>query len=328
MVKATIRTATLRAISECMAKDSSIFLIGEGSRVKYSFDQPSILNRFPDRVLTAPVAEGGIVGAALGAALQGMRPVVDLTFNDVALRAMDEIVNHVAKVHFMTGGKLRARMVIKADFNRPENAQSGNRLESFFLHIPGLKVAVPSTPSDAHNLMRRALTGEDPVVFFEDRIISKQEDEHTSRKNHLPFGRARVVQRGSNLTLASYGCTLHFALEAARGLNGSSVEIIDLRTLNPLDIETVGSSVAKTGRLLIVEPDHLRLGVGAEIAAQVSDKWFGTLKAPIRRVAMENLLFPAATSLQPYLLPSVGKIRDAIVGLLPHLAATSGGNKK
>ncbi len=326
MVKATIRTATLRAISECMAKDSSIFIIGEGSRVKYSFDQPSVLNRFPDRVLTAPVAEGGIVGAALGAALQGMRPVVDLTFNDLALRAMDEIVNHVAKVHFMTGGKLRARMVIKADFNRPENAQSGNRLESFFLHIPGLKVAVPSTPSDAHNLMRRALTGEDPVLFFEDRIIPSQEDERPSRKKNLPFGRALVLQQGTNLTLASYGCTLHFALEAARGLNGSSVEIIDLRTLNPLDIETVGSSVAKTGRLLIVEPDHLRLGVGAEVAAQVSDKWFGKLKAPIRRVGTKNLLFPAATSLQAYLLPSVAKIRDAILGLLPRIA--TGANKK
>jgi pyruvate/2-oxoglutarate/acetoin dehydrogenase E1 component len=328
VVKATIRTAILRAISESMEKDSSIFLIGEGSRVKYSFDQPSILNHFPDRVLTAPVSEGGIVGVALGAALGGMRPLVDLTFNDLALRAMDEIVNHVAKVHFMTGGKLRARMVIKADFNRPENAQSGNRLESFFLHIPGLKVAVPSTPSDAHHLMRAALTGEDPVLFFEDRIVPMREELGAPRRENLPFGTARVVRSGKDLTLVSYGCTLHFSLEAARSLRGRTVEVIDLRTLNPLDIETIGSSVAKTGRLLIVEPDHVRLGVGAEIAALVSEKWFNKLRAPIRRVGTENLLFPAATSLQGYLLPSITKIRDAMLELLPSKAGSTEAGKK
>src|SRR5712692_7780479 len=190
VVKATIRTATLRAISDCMEKDSSIFILGEGSRVKYSFDYPQVLRRFPERVLTAPVAEGGITGVALGASLEGMRPVVDLTFNDLALRAMDEIINHVAKVHFMSGGKLRARMVIKADFNRPENAQSGNRLEALFLHTPGLKVAIPSTPSDAYYFMRFALRGDDPFLLYEDRIIAMTEDEgQFESTTDLPFGR-------------------------------------------------------------------------------------------------------------------------------------------
>jgi len=315
VVKATIRTATLRAISDCMEMDSSIFILGEGSRVKYSFDYPQILRRFPERVLTAPVAEGGITGVALGASLEGMRPVVDLTFNDLALRAMDEIVNHVAKVHFMSGGKLRARMVIKADFNRPENAQSGNRLEAFFLRFPGLKVLVPSTPSDAYFFMRSALEGEDPVLFFEDRIISARE-ELKQGQSQLPIGKARVVKRGKDLTLVSYGCTLGFATIALKGLGAKGVEIIDLRSLNPLDIETVVSSVATTGRLLFVEPDHVKLGVGAEVAAVVGDKCFDKLKAPIRRIGTKDLLFPAAAPLQEYLIPTVAKISDAVSEIL------------
>ena len=315
--KSTIRTATLQAIYEGMQKDPSIFIIGEGSRVKYSFDYPEVLEEFPERVLTAPVAEGGIVGVALGAALEGLRPVVDLTFNDLALRAMDEIVNHVAKVHFMTGGKMSARIVIKADFNRPENAQSGNRLEALFLHTPGLKVFVPSTPSDAQYLMSSALTGEDPVLFFEDRIIAAI-DGDASSEGALPVGRARVVEGGRELTVVSYGCTLHFSLEAIRTLGyRGAVELIDLRTLNPLDVETVNESVSKTGRLLIVEPDHLRLGVGAEIAALVSEKCFDSLTVPVRRIGTKNLLLPAAVELQGYLLPSVSEINDAIQGILP-----------
>ena len=316
VVEATVRTATLRAIYESMQEDPSIFIIGEGSRVKYSFDYPEILRRFPDRVITAPVAEGGIVGVALGAALEGRRPIVDLTFNDLSLRAMDEIVNHVAKVHFMTGGKLRARMVIKADFNRPENAQSGNRLESLFLHTPGLKVAIPSTPSDAHYFMRFALRGDDPFLLYEDRIIAMNEDEgQLESTTDLPFGTARVVRRGEELTVVSYGCTLHFSLEALRDVGGS-VEVIDLRTLNPLDIDTVSKSVSKTGRLLMVEPDHIRLGVGAEVAALVGESCFGSLTAPIQRIGTENLLFPAAVSLQGYLLPSVAKIKEAMLRTL------------
>jgi acetoin:2,6-dichlorophenolindophenol oxidoreductase subunit beta len=315
VVKATIRTATLRAISECMEKDRSIFILGEGSRVKYSLDYPQMLRRFPERVLTAPVAEGGLAGVALGASLDGMRPVVDLTFNDLALRAMDEIVNHVAKVHFMSGGKLRARVVIKADFNRPENAQSGNRLESFFLHFPGLRVVVPSTPSDAYYFMKAALEGEDPVLFFEDRIISAQE-ELDRTTSHLPLGKARTVTRGDDLTLVTYGCTLGFAIAAVKGLGAKSVEIIDLRSLNPLDVETVTSSVRRTGRLLLVEPDHAKLGVGAEIAALVGEKCFDKLRAPIRRIGTKDLLFPAAVTLQGHLLPTVSTIRRAAFELL------------
>ena len=315
MVKALIRTATLRAISDCMERDGSIFIIGEGSRVKYSFDYPQVLRRFPERVLTAPVAEGGMTGVALGASLEGMRPVVDLTFNDLALRAMDEIINHVAKVHFMSGGKLRARMVIKADFNRPENAQSGNRLEAFFLRFPGLKVLVPSTPSDAYFFMRSALEGEDPVLFFEDRIISSRED-LKPEQSQLPIGKARVLTRGKDLTLVSYGCTLGFSALAVKGSGARGVEIIDLRSLNPLDIETVVSSVAATGRLLVVEPDSVRLGVGAEVAAVVAERCFDKLKAPIRRIGAKDLLFPAAVGLQEYLIPTVAKIGSAVSEIL------------
>lgn len=314
-----MRSAALRAISDCMEKDLSIFVIGEGARVKYSLDSPSTLARFPDRILTAPVAEGGIVGVALGAALGGMRPLVDITFNDLTLRAMDEIVNHVAKVRFMTGGKARARVVIKADFNRPENAQSGNRLESHFLHLPGLRVLVPSTPSDAYQFIRAALTSEDPVLYFEDRIVGTKEELGGASRARLPLGKARIAKRGRDLTLVSYGCTVGFALEALEGKEDRGVEVIDLRSLNPLDIGTVLSSVRKTGRLLLVEPDHLKLGVGAEIAAVVSERCFETLKAPILRIGTEDLLIPAAPSLQQSLLPSPSKIRRAVSEMLRDL---------
>jgi pyruvate/2-oxoglutarate/acetoin dehydrogenase E1 component len=313
VAKVSIRTAILQAIFDSMKKDQSIFVIGEGSRVKYSLDYPEILRRFPGRIVTAPVSEAGIVGLALGAAVEGMRPMVDLTFNDLALRAMDEIVNHVAKIHFMTGGKLNARLVIKADFNRPENAQSGNRLEAMFNHFPGLKVVVPSTPSDAYYFMSNALSGEDPVLFFEDRVIGYEEEiRRSGRQSQLPFGKARILKEGGGLTAVSYGYALHLLLKAVSEAGRKDVEVIDLRTLYPLDIDTILKSVARTGRLLVVEPGPIRLGIGAEIGATISERAFSSLRSPIRRIGMGDYLMPAVPVLQNALLPSAADIRRTI----------------
>jgi len=309
----SIRTSILHALFDGMKNDNSVFVLGEGSRVKYSLDYPDILNSYPDRVITAPVCEGGIVGVALGASLGGLRPVVDLTFSDLTLRAMDEIINHVSKVHFMSAGKLNARIVIRADFNRPENAQSGNRLEAFFLHFPGLVVLVPSNPTDAYQMMRYALRASNPVLFFEDRVIPRGGDIPRSQRN-LSVGKARVVRSGRDLTIVSYGYALHLVKEAVEGLG--SVEIIDLRSLNPLDMGTVAASVRKTRRLLIVEADPVKMGIGAEISATISVTLFGKLRAPVLRVGAPDLLMPAAVSLQKYALPNVSEIRDAVDDLL------------
>jgi len=302
-----------------MNEDDSIFILGEGARVKCSFDYPAILDRFPERVVTAPVAEAGIVNVALGAALNGGRPIVDLTFDDLSLRAAEEIINQVAKAHFMTAGKLKARVVIKADFNRPENCQSGSRWEALFLHSPGIRVYIPSTPRDARFMMRSALTGEDPVIFFEDRIIDFPQDleEPPSPTDDLVIGSARTVVSGDRLTAVSYGYGVHLVREAIEGLGApGSVELIDLRTLNPLDIDSVKDSVSRTGRLLTVECGQAEFGVGAELVARVSQECFRRLSAAPVRIGMKKGLFPAAISLQQALLPSVEQVQLAMKKLL------------
>jgi len=313
----SVRTAIQLAVFDAMKSDPAVFVVGEGSRVKYSLDFPRMLGDFPDRIITAPVCEGGIVAFGLGAALVGMRPIVDLTFNDLALRAMDEIVNHVSKVHFLSGGKLNARMVIKADFNRPENAQSGNRLEALFNHFPGIRVLVPSNPTDAYSMMRWALRSDDPVLFFEDRLIQAQGKIESRARNALPVGKARIVRSGTNLTVVTYGYALWLVGEALRDpAIRNKVELVDLRSLNPLDMETVLSSVSKTGRLLIVEADPLKLGIGAEISALVCEQAFESLRAPILRIGMADCLIPAALGLQQSILPSTSGIRNSIQKVL------------
>jgi len=315
----SLRHAIWDAVYESMKEDDSIFILGEGARVKCSFDYPEILNRFPERVVTAPVAEAGIVNVALGAALNGGRPIIDLTFNDLSLRAAEEIINQVAKAHFMTGGKLKARLVIKADFNRPENCQSGSRWEAMFLHSPGIRVFIPSTPQDARFMMRSALRGEDPVIFFEDRIIDFPQDlDVPSRHMHdRKIGLATIVVKGDKLTVVSYGYGVHLVKQALEQLGTpGAVELIDLRTLNPLDIDSVKDSVSHTGRLLTVECGQAEFGIGAEVAARVSQDCFSRMSKPPVRLGMKKGLFPAAGGLQQALLPSAEQVRRAMKKLL------------
>jgi len=315
----SLRYAIWDAVYESMKKDGSVFILGEGARVKCSFDCPEILNRFPARVVTAPVAEAGIVNVALGAALNGGRPIVDLTFNDLSLRAAEEIVNQVAKAHFMTAGKLKARLVIKADFNRPENCQSGSRWETMFLHSPGIRVYIPSTPQDARFMMTSALEGEDPVLFFEDRIIDfpQELDATSSRAHDRKIGLAATVVKGDKLTVVSYGYGVHLVRRAVDLLGApGAVELIDLRTLNPLDVDSVKESVSRTGRLLTVECGQTEFGIGAEITARVSQDCFDWLSKPPVRLGMKKGLFPAAGSLRQDLLPSAERVLRAMKKLL------------
>jgi pyruvate/2-oxoglutarate/acetoin dehydrogenase E1 component len=315
----SLRHAIWDAVYESMSEDDSIFILGEGARVKCSFDYPSILNRFPERVITAPVAEAGIVNVALGAALNGARPIVDLTFNDLSLRAAEEIINQVAKAHFMTAGKLKARVVIKADFNRPENCQSGSRWETLFLRSPGIRVYIPSTPRDARFMMWSALRGEDPVILFEDRMIDFPQDlEVLSRQTHdQTIGLASTVVRGDKLTVASFGYGVHLVRQALERLGSpGAVELIDLRTLNPLDVGTVKESVSRTGKLLTVECGQAEFGIGAELAARVSQDCFHQMSKPPVRIGMKKGLFPAAISLQQALLPSVEQVHLTMKKLL------------
>ena len=310
MLSSLIRTEFYHTIFELMKKDPKIFFLGEGAKVKMSFDYPDILTTYPDRVITGPIAEAGLVNVALGASLVGMRPIVDLTFNDLAFRAMDEIINHVGKLHYMSGGKLSPRVVIKADFNKPENAQSGNRLASYFLHQPGLKVVIPSDIGDAASFIHKALTGDDPFIYLEDRLMKS-----ASFYDSLPFGKARVIDTGERIkdvTIVTYGCMVEKCLEAAQDFD---THVIDLRTLNPLDMNTIIGCVNKTYNVLVVEADYTNLGLGAEIVARLgeSDKieYFSAT-----RLGVDEILMPANPALQELILPSVDSIKRKIAEII------------
>lgn len=302
-----LRTAFTNTVFDLMEKDCSIFLIGEGQRIKLSFDSPKILERFADRVITAPISEGGMVNVALGATLNGMHPIVDLTFNDLVLRAMDEIVNQAGKLHYMSAGKLNPRMIIKADFNRPENAQSGNRMENFFLHQTGLNVMIPSNPTDMRYFVNYALTHDGVYMLFEDRLVRPAVPYATCPE----FGEARIVKEGSKVTAISYGYGLQLVVEAAKNKEG--VEIIDLRTLSPLDNQTVFDSVLKTERVIIVESTS-GLRIGDEIQAKIG--LIGLHPSMIKRVSAKYIPFPAVKSLQEQIMPSVEEVRTKMEELL------------
>jgi pyruvate dehydrogenase E1 component beta subunit len=252
--KLSIRQAMLQALLEEMKQDETVFLWGEGMRSKVAFDYPELLKAQSSRVYSMPISEASIVGAALGAALVGLRPVVDLSFDDLVPRAMDEILNDVAKVRYVTGGESRPRLIIKFDLPPVRCAQTGQRLESLFLHIPGLVVAVPSTPSDAKGLMKASLRAGGPVILVEDRWITTHE-EVPDGDYEVPFGKAALRKEGNDVTILTYGYMVSQALDAAKSLSAEGIvaEVVDLRSLAPLDLDLVFSSVKRTGRVVIVE---------------------------------------------------------------------------
>ncbi|GMQ93844.1 MAG: alpha-ketoacid dehydrogenase subunit beta [Acidimicrobiia bacterium] len=326
------RRALNEALREELERDPSVFLMGEDLREPwggtYKVTQGLSDEFGPERILNTPISEGAIVGAALGAAVTGLRPVVELMYLDFALLASDQIVNQAAKIRYMTGGQCTVPLTIRTQGGgyKSSAAQHGQSLEAWFAHVPGLLVALPSNPADAKGLLKTAIRLDDPVLFIEHKDMYLDPGEVPDVADHLvPFGKAAIKREGTDVTVVAWSKMVGFALEAAEALaeEGVSVEVVDLRTLVPLDEETVLTSVAKTGRLVVVHEAHRRAGFGGEIAAIVAERAFDVLKAPILRVASRDVPIPMAPNLERFVLPSVADISLAVRQIVGTAARTS-----
>jgi len=319
-IELTFKQALALAMSEEMRRDESVFLIGEdvgpsGGIFKCS---EGMFEEFgPERVIDTPISEVGFVGMSVGAAMTGMRPITELMFNDFALLTMDQLVNQAAKIRYMTGGQCKVPMTLRAAIGagRSSAAQHSQSFQAIFSHIPGLKVALPSCPRDAKGLLKTAIRDDNPVIFLEDKMMYNdkglvpEEEDFT-----IPFGEAVIKREGTDVTVVATMAMVPRALTAATQLarEGISVEVVDPRTLRPLDEETILESVRKTNRLVIVHEAWTNGGFGAEVSAMVVEKAFDYLDAPIQRVGARNVPMPYNDTLEVEVIPSIERIANVI----------------
>jgi 2-oxoisovalerate dehydrogenase E1 component len=319
----TFSQATLEALGAEMAANPTIFVLGEGigARGGNFMTTAGLYDRFgPERLRDTPICERGFVGLACGAAMTGTRPVVDFMFADFVLDAVGEIVNQIAKVRYMSGGRLRVPVLLRGCIGIGHSAathHSGNYYP-MFAHFPGLRVVVPSSPYDAKGLLHHALRCDEPVVFLEHRELLTTKGPVPEQPYEIPFGRAVVVREGRDVTVVALARMVHHALRAADELAGEgvSVEVIDPRTVAPLDVETIGRSVARTGRLLVADEAFGPFGVGAEVAARVVDRYFDELDAPVRRLNGAHTPTPYSPPLEAAVVPDAAAVARAIRDLL------------
>jgi 2-oxoisovalerate dehydrogenase E1 component len=315
----TFMAATLEALSEHMAKDPTIFVLGEGIGARggnFATTSGLFAKYGPERLRDTPICERGFVGLAGGAAMTGTRPVVDFMFADFVLDAVGEIINQIAKMQYMSSGRLKMPVLLRGCIGIGHSAathHSGNYY-SLYAHFPGLRVVVPSTPHDAKGLLKAALTSNDPVLFLEHRELMTFKSHVPEDEYFIDFGQASIVKEGHDITVVALALMVHKTLAACDLLSdeGISVEVIDPRTVAPLDTATILKSVAKTGRLLIVDEDFAHCGVGAEIAAQLADSGFDDLDAPIRRLNSKPSPTPYCPSLEASVVPDTAAIAEAI----------------
>jgi len=318
MAKITYAEAGKTALAEEMRRDPLVWAVGEDLGRGGVFGQyAGLVDEFgPERISDAPISEAAIMGASVGAAMAGTRPVVEMRFADFALCAVDELINQAAKARYMLGGQTKVPMVIREPMGmwRSSAAQHSQSLESWYTHIPGLVVAVPSTPADNKGLLKAAIRCDDPVVYFEHKNIWGLEGEVPDGDVVLPFGKARMEREGSDITIVSWSSQLHTASRAAATLEGQgiSAEVIDLRTLWPWDRDAVFASVEKTGRLLITHESVSVGGFGAEIAASVSEHLFKALKAPVRRRGAPRIPISYAPPLEDVVRVSEERIIETV----------------
>ncbi len=306
-----------------MARDPTIFVLGEGiGKRGGNFNTTTGLYDLygPERLCDTPISERGFVGLGCGAAMTGTRPVVDFMFADFLLDAVGEVVNQIAKMQYMSSGRLKMPILLRGCIGIGHSAathHSGNYYP-MFAHFPGLRVVVPATPFDAKGLFLRALHCDDPVIFLEHREILGMKGPVPAEDYEIDFGRAAVVREGRDVTVVALALMVHHALQACETLEkeGVSVELIDPRTVAPLDVETITRSVAKTGRLLVVDETFAPFGVGAEIAAQLAERGFGGLDAPIRRLNGAHTPTPYSPSLEAAVVPNPTRIAQAVRDLV------------
>jgi len=320
MRKISYRDALREALREEMQRDKTVFLLGEdiGRYWEGAFKVTKGLGKeFGDeRVRDTPISESAIVGTAVGAAITGMRPVAEIMFGDLTALAMDQIANQAAKIRYMFGGQAKAPLVIRTPFGGGVNIAShhSQSLEAWFMHVPGLFVAVPSTPYDAKGLLKAAIRGDNPVMFCEHKLLYPIEGMVPEDDYTVSFGVADVKKEGQDVTIVATMYMVHEALEAAKTLEkeGLSIEVVDPRTLVPLDKEAVIGSVKKTGRLVVVSEDCKTAGVTAEIAAIVAEEAIDYLDAPIKRVAEPDTPIPFSPPLEKYVIPNEKSIIKAV----------------
>jgi pyruvate dehydrogenase E1 component beta subunit len=319
----TMREALNQALSEEMARDKDVFLLGEevgAYQGAYKITQ-GLLAKFGEwRVRDTPIAEEVIAGIAVGAAFTGMRPIAEMMTFNFSLLALDQIINHAAKYRYMSGGQIRCPMVMRGPSGAAAQvaAQHSQAFESFFAHIPGLVVAMPSTPKDAKGLLKSAIRDDNPVIFMENEVLYNLKGEVPDEEYHIPLGLSDVKREGKDVTIVAWSRSLINALEAAKLLasDGIEAEVVDPRTLRPLDDELIFDSVRKTNRCVVVEEGWRIAGFGAEIADRVQRECFDQLDAPILRVTSEDVPMPYARTLEKAYLPQPDKVVEAVKKVL------------
>ncbi len=319
MTVLTYREAVCRALDEEMARDENVIFFGEDvARAGGVFKvTPGLYEKYgPSRVRDTPISEAAIVGAGVGAAVTGLRPVVELMFADFAAVTLDQIVNQAAKLRYMSGGQLKVPLTIRAAQGAGAGfaSQHSQCCETWFMHAPGLKVAVPSNPADALGLLKTAIRDDNPVVFLEHKFQYAEKGEVPDGEHLVPFGVANVLRQGTDVTLVAVQRMVTVALSAADelGKEGVSCEVIDPRTLVPLDLDTILTSVRKTGRLITVEEAVHAGGWGAEVATQVTDKAIWSLEGPVIRVTMGAGIIPFSGPLEEAIIPDKKRVIEAV----------------
>ena len=325
----TLSQAVNEAIAEEMRLDSSGFLIGEdvaeaGTPFKIT---SGLVEEFgTERVIDTPISEPGFMGLAVGAAMTGSRPIVDIMFGDFLFLIMDQLCNQAAKAHYMSGGKLNVPLVVRTNLGatRRSAAQHSQSLHALVSHIPGLKVAMPSSAYEAKGLLKTAIRDDNPVVIFEDKLMYQDKADVPEDEYLIPFGEAAVLQEGNQVTLIGTSSMRQVCEEAALILSDEkiSVEIIDPRTLVPLDEKTILNSAKKTGRVIVVDEGHQNFGVTAEIASRISEKAFYYLDAPVIRMGAMDVPVPFSPVLEDLTVPTAEKVasnaRKIVAGELVH----------
>ncbi|XHC10635.1 alpha-ketoacid dehydrogenase subunit beta [Labrenzia sp. ac12] len=313
----TLSRAVNEAIAEEMRRDPSIILLGEDvAEAGTPFKVLSgLVEEFgTDRIIDTPISEPGFMGIAVGAAMTGLRPIVDLMFGDFLYLVMDQLCNQAAKTHYMSGGKLNVPLVLRTNMGatRRSAAQHSQSLQALVAHIPGLKVAMPSSAYEAKGLMKTAIRDNNPVVIFEDKLMYNDKAPVPEEEYLIPFGQAHIKREGRDVTLVATSSMVQVAEEAAETLSreGISAEIIDPRTIVPLDEETILRSVRKTSRAIVIDEGHQSYGVTAEIAARISEKAFYHLDAPVIRMGAMDVPVPFSPALEDITVPNAAKVAD------------------
>jgi pyruvate dehydrogenase E1 component beta subunit len=314
----TIREALRQAMSEEMRRDPTVFLMGEEVAQydgAYKVSQGMLDEFGEDRVVDTPIAENGFAGLGVGAAMAGMRPIIEfMTFN-FSLVAFDQVINSAAKLYQMSAGQYRCPIVFRGPNGHAENlgGQHSTSADSLYAHFPGLKVVSICTPYDAKGLLKTAIRDDNPVVFFESELMYAFKGEIPDGEYTIPLGKADLKREGTDLTFISWGKPVHTCLRAAEELEkeGVSAQVLDLRSLRPLDHDAIFSAVAKTHRVVVVQEGHLYAGVAAEISARITESCFDLLDAPVLRVANRDVPQPYATNLEKLVVIDVSRVLEA-----------------